>query len=189
MQMTNKHSSFNDKVMRQRWLEFVGSLNPTTKPETIRLAGMLHQVGHALRQLGEESLHHAGLSYSQYRILMQLLFHEQFEGGGALNPSEISERQGLSRNTISALIRNLEAERLIERELDQNDRRRFLIRLTDSGRDKVHSHAAGHFQTIHCGFETLTVTEQEAMTASLEKIAQALGNDNRRSVGNWGDDS
>ncbi len=168
--MSNSTTLDADKK-RERWLEFMQQLNPEARPETIRLVGLLHRVGHALYQLAENSLAKTGLSYAQYRLLTQLLFHEQCEHGTALNPSELSERQGVSRNTISALIRNLEAEGLVERALDEQDRRRFLIRLTEAGRQRVHNHATHHFHILHAGFSTLSPAEQAELSSLLERLA------------------
>src|SRR5690606_39285770 len=58
---------------------------------------------HTLRQISENSLTEAGLSYAQYRILMLLLFAEQFDNMAAMNPSELSERQGISRDRKSVV--------------------------------------------------------------------------------------
>ncbi|MCZ7669864.1 MAG: MarR family winged helix-turn-helix transcriptional regulator [Chloroflexi bacterium] len=101
---------------------------------------------------------------------MHLLFAEQIGGRQDLNPSEISERQGTSRNTVSALIRNLEEEGLVERSLDPDDRRKFNIRLTENGRSLVTNHARQHFQTIgHC-FTILSSDEQTTLSQLLNKL-------------------
>lgn len=157
---------------RERRLAFFQRLGPETDPTTLRLADLFHRVGHALNQLGESSLAEAGLSYSQYWLLMQLLYQEQFEGRAALNPSEISRWQGLSRNAVSSLVRNLEDEGFINRELDINDRRRFLIRITAAGRELVHEHASRHFNVVQACFEELTLEDQETMSEFLERMAE-----------------
>jgi DNA-binding MarR family transcriptional regulator len=105
---------------------------------------------------------------------MNLLFAEQFEACSQLNPSEISDRQGISRNTVSALIRSLEEDGLIERHLDQNDRRKFNISLTAGGRERVRQHARHHFRAVHDCFQTLDAAEQETMSQLLEKLFASL---------------
>lgn len=170
--MAKPHPSPLDKQRRDQLLAFVRQLSPETDPAIIRLVGLLHRVAHALYQIGEHSLTEAGLSYSQYRILMDLMFSERFEDRDELNPSQISERQGISRNTASALIRNLEKEGLVERHLDENDRRRFLIALTDPGRALVEDHASRHFRHINQCFDDLTGREQRTMSQLLEKLAK-----------------
>ena len=116
------------------------SFHPDIDPQTIRLMDELGFVSRSLYHMGEQSVDEAGLSFAQYRVLMHLFFADQMGDRGELNPSEISERQGVSRNTMSTFIRSLEEAGLIERRLDPNDRRRFNIRLTENGRFLVSQH-------------------------------------------------
>jgi len=160
----------NDEEKRARWIAFMQTLNPTIDTHAIQLMEEFRLVSKTIYHVGECSVDTAGLSFAQFRILMQLLFAEQVGSRQDLNPSEISERQGTSRNTVSALIRNLEEEGLIERSLDPGDRRKFNIRLTENGRSLVTNHARQHFQTIgHC-FSTLSPEEQTTLSQLLNKL-------------------
>ena len=164
---------FNDNQKREKWLAFVQTLNPDVDPQSTRLLDEMRLVGRALHHIGEHSLDAAGLSFAQYRLLMDLLYCEQVEGrNDGLNPSEISERQGTSRNTISSLIRNLEDEALITRQLDPNDRRKFNIFLTTAGKELVMDHARSHFRVIASCFSILSPDEQTSLSALLLKIGQ-----------------
>jgi DNA-binding MarR family transcriptional regulator len=173
--MTQTNSPLDNNKKRERWVNFVQSLNPEIDPGAIRLMDQMRMVSHNLYQMGESSLASAGLSYARYRVLMGLMFCEEVEGRSELNPSEISERQGTSRNTISALIRDLEAEGLIERHLDRTDRRKFNIRLTEAGRARVHEHARRHFRIIGGCFSALTPEEQETLGRLLAKLGEQVG--------------
>ncbi len=183
--MNQQTPNHNHQQKHRSYLAFFSELSPETDPETIRLVGLMHRVAHALYQLSENSLEEANLSYSQYRLLMELLYQERFEGRPALNPSEISEHRGLSRNTVSSLIRNLEAEGLVMRELDATDRRRFLIKLTDAGRQIVQKHASRHFVAMQACFAELSSDEKTTMSALLERLtvstAQLLSQCGQRS--------
>lgn len=114
------------------------------------------------------------MSVAQYRILMTLLFSEQSEGRAALNPSEISRMRGTSRNTISALIRSLEQDGLVARELDPHDRRKFNIGLTDAGRDAVRRHADAHFALVEAVFAVLDEEEVAVFGRILTKLTAAV---------------
>lgn len=155
----------------QQWRAFLETLDSNVDPKIWRLTDQLRLVAHELYQVGEQSLAITGLSLPQYRILMMLYFHEQSEGCSALNPSEISERQGTNRNTISALIRSLEERGFVTRHLDENDRRKFNIRLSDNGRALVHQHARQHLQTMSVCFGTLTTAEQDTLAQLLTKVS------------------
>lgn len=157
---------------RSQWLEFVQAMHPDIDPRAVRLMDEMRLAAHALYQVGEHSLIDTGLSYAQYRILVSLLFCEWTGDQTGLNPSEISAHQGTSRNTISALIRTLEEDGLIERRLDQEDRRRFNIRLTETGRRKVLDHANHHMQITNQIFAVLSEEEQEILSKLLHAINQ-----------------
>lgn len=164
------HYWLNDEEGRERWLAFIQTLDPTIDTQAIRLMEEFRSTSKTISQMSECSVATVGLSFAQYRILMSLFFAEQIGSRADLNPSEISERQGSSRNTISALIRNLEEDGLVERNLDPDDRRKFNIRLTENGRSLVTNHARQHFQTIHQCFTTLSSAEQATLSQLLNKL-------------------
>ena len=151
-------------------MEFMQGFTPQIDPQTIRLMDQLGYVSRSIYHMGEQSVNDAGLSFAQYRVLMHLFFAEQVGERAELNPSEISERQGVSRNTMSSFIRNLEKEGLVERRLDAHDRRRFNISLTDAGRALVSQHTRHHLETIDHSFSALSTDEQESLLNLLQKL-------------------
>jgi DNA-binding MarR family transcriptional regulator len=163
-------SWLHDKKKQEKWVNFVQSLSPDIAPEAVRLMDEVRILSRAIHHVGEQSLDEAGLSYAQYRVLMHLFFAEQMGDRGELNPSEISHRQGVSRNTMSSLIRNLEDEGLVERRLDPHDRRRFNISLSKKGRSLVTDYARQHLVTIGNCFTVLTPDEQETLSGLLRKV-------------------
>ncbi len=166
------HKSWlQNKDKRQKWMQFMQSFNPQIDPQTIRLMDELGFVTRSIYHVGEQSVDDAGLSYAQYRVLMHLFFAEQMGDRAELNPSEISNRQGVSRNTMSSFIRNLEEAGLVERRLDPNDRRRFNISLTDAGRAVVSEHTHHHLETIDHFFGALSSAEQDDLLNLLQKLS------------------
>lgn len=172
--MSHTKTWMHDKKRREKWIAFVESLNPEIDAKAVRLMDELGFVGRALYHVGEESVEATGLSFAQYRVLMHLFYAEQMGHRQELNPSQISERQGVSRNTMSSFIRNLEDEGLIARTLDPEDRRRFNIRLTDAGRQLVSNHARQHLETISHYFDVLSADEQTQLTHLLTKVSAHL---------------
>lgn len=160
------------KIYREHWLEFVQSLNPQIDFRALRLMDQLRQVSHSILRIGEVSLADAGLSFAKYRILISLMISEEIEDRSDLNPSEISFRQGTSRNTISSLIRDLENGGLIERDLDIQDKRKFNIRLTEAGREKVTIHAGNHLDIIADIFSCFSEEDLELLSGLLDTLGQ-----------------
>lgn len=171
--MPRSTKKFN-KEKRERWIAAIQSMTPGVNPSAVRLMDELRLIAHTLYQIGELSLAASGLSYAKYRLLMGLFFNEKLEDRHQMNPSEISEQQGTSRNTISALIRDLEEDGLLERALDPHDRRKFNIGLTDKGRELVHDHVSNHFRTVASCFDVLEQSEQETLSRLLVKLSTSV---------------
>lgn len=153
---------------------FIKDMNPDIEPESLELMDSMRQVSHALRQIGENSLMSAGMSYARYRLLLGLHFSAEIDGREGLHPSEISERQGTSRNTISSLIRDLEDEGMIVRRLNKEDRRKFNIILTPEGQELVQEHASKHMRMVAQCFDSLTAEEKQQLRHILDKVAANL---------------
>jgi len=167
--MTHK-TWLEDSERRKKWMAFMQNFHPEIDPKTLRLMEELGYVARSIFHMREQSIDEAGLSFAQYQVLMHLFFAEQVGDQGELNPSEISDRQGVSRNTMSAFIRNLEDEELVERRLDSDDRRRFNISLTANGRSLVSQYMHDHLDTVgHC-FSALAPDEQETLLQLLQKL-------------------
>lgn len=164
----------NDPKLREKWNEFLKDLDSDLDPKAIGLMGKFHGVAHSLYQTREAILAAEGLSYARFRLLLNLLIGEELEGRQELNPSEISTKQGISRNTVSALIRDLEKDSFIERHLDQDDRRRFNISLTPEGRNLVRHYARDHFRFVgHC-FGDLDAHQQKSLGDLLDILADNI---------------
>lgn len=155
---------------REKWMGFVQNIHPDLDPHAIRLMDEMRLVAHAVHQLNETSLAASGLSPAQFRVLMMLLFCEHTGASDGLNPSEISKYQGTSRNTISALIRSLEESGLVERLLDEQDRRKFNIFLTNAGKELVTNHGTFHMRAAGEIFSILSSEEMETLSALLQKL-------------------
>jgi MarR family transcriptional regulator for hemolysin len=163
-------SWLHDNQNKETWTRFLRSLNPEIDPRSMSLIDEMRFVSRAIYHVAEQSLDEAELSFAQYKVLMHLFFAEQMGDRQVLNPSEISSRHGVSRNTISSLIRSLEDKGLLERRLDPNDRRRFDISLTEEGRSLVIENARHHLTIVGSCFSVLTLDEQETLSQLLRKV-------------------
>lgn len=159
---------------QQRWIEFVQSISPGISPQAVRIMGQWRRVSHAVQQIGQASLANSGLTEAQYLVLMSLYINEEIEGRGEMNPSEISQWRGTSRNTTSALIRGLEDAGYVQRRLDEQDRRKFNIALTETGRAKVSQYAHMQFEIVGGCYNALSDAEQAQLGSLLAQLSQNL---------------
>lgn len=80
---------------------------------------------------------------------------------GSVVPGEISAIMDISSARIAATLNSLEKKGLITRQIDTNDRRRILVRLTQAGKDLAEEH---HQSVMEGGARLLSLLgEQDAM--------------------------
>ncbi|MCI9596258.1 MAG: MarR family transcriptional regulator [Firmicutes bacterium] len=89
------------------------------------LTGAQHRVFIKMKK----SLKELGLTPIQYGVLKCIW---QFDMS---NPKEIAEFLGVENSTVSGILDRMEGKGLLEREIDVNDRRHIIIRLSDSAKE------------------------------------------------------
>lgn len=159
---------------QKRFLEFVRQVSPEADPKSVLLfVSIMHAKNH-LSAASERNLGTAGLSWPKLRLLMSLHRQEQHGDCSGMQPSELSSLQGISRNTVSALIAALEEDGLISRGLHETDRRKFLIRLTPEGRKVLKSKLESHFRFLTRCFEEFTPAERQTLLELLTRLNENL---------------
>lgn len=172
-------------------------MHPSTDPEWDQIRGEIHQKFQAVfgpqntagielfillqrvaqlsrhldNQLGEDM----ELSGPRWRLLFRLYVEEQAgcEHGG-LTPTDLSHSQRVSKNTISALLRGLESQGLIQRTLDPDDLRAFHIQLTPAGRDYLRENAPRRLEALNRMLSGLDSNEYDQLTGLLNKLQHFL---------------
>ena len=66
-----------------------------------------------------------------------------YDSGGDVLPGEISKQIRISSARIAATLNNLETKSLITRQIDPNDRRQIIVRITDEGRSQAMAQQQG----------------------------------------------
>ena len=105
---------------------------------------------------------------------MNLHRGEQHGVTAGMQPSELSDAQGVSRNTVSALIASLEKDGLLSRELHGTDHRRFVIRLTSEGRKLLKTKMASQFRFVTECFSNFTAAERQTFLNFLMRLNRKL---------------
>jgi DNA-binding MarR family transcriptional regulator len=127
-----------------------------------------------LEQAAERNLGGAGLTWAKFRLLMNLNRGEHRGPVEGMQPSELSDAQGVSRNTVSALIASLEKDGLISRELHGTDRRRFVIRLTPEGRKVFKTKMGSQFRFVTQCFDGFNASERQMFLDFLSRLNHSL---------------
>lgn len=88
----------------------------------------IYSTGFAFNRVYREPLQRLGLTYPQYVVMMCLW------AGDAVTVGQIGERLGLDTNTLTPLLKRLEAMGMLTRRRSAEDERRVIVALTDKGR-------------------------------------------------------
>ncbi|EIE48852.1 MarR family transcriptional regulator [Citreicella sp. 357] len=87
----------------------------------------LYSAQHAVQQAYADLLAPLGLTYPQYLVMMSLW------GQDGRSVGALGKELGLSSNTLTPLLKRMQAQGLLDRARDPQDERRVLVRLTDAG--------------------------------------------------------
>lgn len=109
-----------------------------------------------------------GMSQGKFTVLM-ILNRNPDQG---VNPSELADRAGVTRATMTGLLEGLEREKLINRQGDRVDRRRAVVRLTPAARTMLDGLLPEYFSQLH----HLMADLSEADKARLTELLMMIGN-------------
>ena len=155
-------------------LDLIRTVDPEADPTSILLFRQVRKVDQLLTHAAEKQLEIAGLSWPRFMLLLVLQGHETYGPGGGLQPSELSDLQGIPRNSVSELLAGLEEEGLVRRALHGTDRRKFLIRLTPQGRKTLRSKLGTQFRQITKCFAAFSAEERTTLLELLTRLARSL---------------
>lgn len=92
----------------------------------------------------DECLSKHGLLQGRWWVLILLMREDNCTS----TPSELSDKAGVTRATMTGLLDGLERDGLLTRIFDANDRRRVSVRLTELGQAKLDSVMPDYYQRL-----------------------------------------
>ncbi len=92
----------------------------------------------------------------------------------SFNPSELAEKLGVTRPTITGLLDKLAKENLVERLHNEEDRRKISVILTDKGRKRLENMLPDYYFRIAGLMKGLSEAERAMMVELLDKIGFGL---------------
>ena len=111
------------------------------------------------KEIGE-----AGLTVSQFGIL-EALYHL-----GPMNQKDIGKKILKSAGNITMVIDNLEKQNLVKRKKSIEDRRSYLVSLTQTGEQLIVEIFPHHSNRIYERISVLTQDEQKSLALLLKKL-------------------
>ena len=113
----------------------------------------------------------APYALSEGRFILLFLLNAASDG---LAPNELAERAGVSRASVTGLLDGLEREVMIERHINEDDRRALCIRLTQKGKEVAKDVFKQHSSWIAGLFDNLSLAERHQLAVLLDKVAVNL---------------
>jgi DNA-binding MarR family transcriptional regulator len=114
------------------------------------------------------------LSDPRWRLLLYLKVAEELGNSIGMTPSSLSKHQNISKNAVSSLLRGLEEQGLIEREIDGTDKRFFRIHLSAAGRTLVMEDTPVRATQLNRITDSLTRAEKAQLAGLLAKLMHAM---------------
>lgn len=126
----------------------------------------VYSAGLAFNRIYRRELDRLGLTYPQYLVMLALWARD----GQAIG--QLGEALSLETNTLTPMLKRLQAMGLIERVRDSRDERRVVVSLTPRGR-QIEAEAAGITRCIAAA-TGLGGDDLAALAGKLQELARSL---------------
>jgi DNA-binding MarR family transcriptional regulator len=111
-----------------------------------------------------------GLSSGRFTVLM--LLYDKIAGEPfPLTLSDLADKAGVTRATMTGLVDTLERDGLVKREHDSGDRRMMLVHVTAKGLGVIEGILPTHYKRMTQLMEPLSQTERKTLVRLLNKVA------------------
>ena len=97
------------------------------------------------------------------------ILHVLWENDGISN-RELSKKSGLAMSSLTTMLERMEEKKLLERRVDENDKRKILIFLTDYAKSLKSEYDEISDKMTEISFEGISNEERLAFETTLEKV-------------------
>ena len=158
-----KQSMMPSRAELERHAKTVPEIHPN---EVLAMLTILQTAGTIQSRIMDVLQRDYRLSEGKLCVMIQL--HQSPE---SCAPSTLAERAGITRASVSVMLRNLETEGFVTLVSDDEDRRAKCVHLTKKGRAFLDEVLPEHYLRITKLMGRLTAEEQKTLTGLLEKLA------------------
>jgi DNA-binding MarR family transcriptional regulator len=141
-------------------------MNETPPPPARELLAALLQVSHAVQGSLERSVEPCGLSLAKMGALQMLA-----DDGGSMPLGQLACRLCCVKSNVTQLVDRLEAEGLVRRAPDPEDRRSVLAMITDAGRVRLEEARQARERAEAALLDGLGTDELQRLTALFQRVS------------------
>jgi DNA-binding MarR family transcriptional regulator len=135
----------------------------------MELAMAVRRLDLMMSQMHLEMSERLGLSAAELLALAHLSLD------GPLGPTELTRRLHVTTGAMTAMLDRLADRDYVVRAPHETDRRRIVVRLTASGRDRIFSQVHGMAASVVAASERLDAEQRRVVAAYLKEIAGVVG--------------
>jgi DNA-binding MarR family transcriptional regulator len=140
----------------------------STPDEVWALADVVNRLRRILRSSIRSEFPWERLPMAQVEILQRLA-----EESG-LRVTELAARQKLAINTVSNVIQQMVLAGLVDRRVDQHDRRAVTVHLTDTGEQQLQGWLSANGRRLDAAFSDLDENDRTAILATLPSLSRLV---------------
>lgn len=153
------------KILRQFAAQY-----PEMDPTAVNACLQLLRTGSDLLTGFETMLGRHNLSQGRFLTLI-VMFRTPDE---PVSPSQLAEKVGVTRATMTGLLDGLEREKLIERQVHYKDRRMLSVRLTREGRQVLENMLPDYYRRIASLMKSLSEADRRMLIDLLGQVNSGL---------------
>ncbi len=121
------------------------------------------RIGSDLSEMLDGFLAKYGLLQGRWWVMILLMREENLTS----TPSELAEKSGVKRPTMTGLIDGLEKEGLVTRLMDQVDRRKYFVKLTPKGQAKLDEVMPDYYTRVKQLMASIPLNQREILLSQL----------------------
>ncbi len=140
----------------------------STPVEVWALADVVNRLRRILRSSIRSEFPWERLPMAQVEILQRLA-----EEPG-LRVTELADRQKLAINTVSNVLQQMVLAGLVDRRVDQHDRRAVTVHLTDTGEQQLQGWLQANGRRLDAAFSDLAEKDRTAILATLPSLSRLV---------------
>ena len=148
----------------ERHKELVPEINPAAVIAMLRIKTVSEEIQDSILDVLQQTYH-----LSEGKFCALIVLHQRGEKGMA--PSELAEKVGVTRATISNMLQRMERDGLVDIRPAEQDGRGKIVNLTQEGRDFMEEILPPHYLRVSKLMEKLTETEQKDLILLLKKLS------------------
>ena len=148
----------------ERHKELVPEINPAAVIAMLRIKTVSEEIQDSILDVLQQTYH-----LSEGKFCALIVLHQR--GGNGMAPSELAEKVGVTRATISNMLQRMERDGLVDIRPAEQDGRGKIVKLTQAGRDFMEEILPPHYLRVSKLMEKLTEDEQKKLIMLLEKLS------------------